>query len=109
MGDELKAGVAALNLPDYRPELLGGKDGQCAVATYAESQTVVTGIVGCAGLIPTIEAIKSGKDIALANKETLIAGGPVIAPLLEEYGVSMLPVDSEHSAIFQCLQGVPEG
>merc|ERR1712176_1150990 len=109
MGDELKAGVAALNLPDYRPELLGGKDGQCAVAQYEPVQTVVTGIVGCAGLIPTIEAMKAGKDIALANKETLIAGGPVIAPMFDKYGVSMLPVDSEHSAIFQCLQGVPQG
>ncbi|CAK9068697.1 unnamed protein product [Durusdinium trenchii] len=60
-------------------------------------------------LIPTIEAIKAKKDIALANKETIIAGGPVIAPLIEEYGVSMLPVDSEHSAIFQCMQGIPKG
>lgn len=107
--EELKAGVAALGLEDYDPVLLGGADGQIAVACYKESETIVTGIVGCAGLIPTIEAIKAGKDIALANKETLIAGGPVIAPMFEEYGVSMLPVDSEHSAIFQCLQGVPQG
>jgi len=106
---ELRAGVAALGLPDYEPELVGGAEGQVAVACYKECETVVTGIVGCAGLIPTIEAIKAGKDIALANKETLIAGGPVIAPLFEQYGVSMLPVDSEHSAIFQCLQGVPAG
>lgn len=107
--EELKAGVAALDIPDYSPELLSGPEGQVAVATYADCKTIVTGIVGCAGLIPTIEAIKAGKDIALANKETLIAGGPVIAPMFEEYGVSMLPVDSEHSAIFQCLQGVPQG
>mmetsp|Transcript_5442 Transcript_5442/g.16104 ORF Transcript_5442/g.16104 Transcript_5442/m.16104 type:complete len:493 (-) Transcript_5442:24-1502(-) len=107
--DELAAGVAALGIPGYKPELLGGSEGQCAVACYKEAKTVVTGIVGCAGLIPTIEAIKAKKDIALANKETLIAGGPVIAPMFEEYGVSMLPVDSEHSAIFQCLQGVPDG
>lgn len=107
--EELKEGVAALNIADYNPELLGGSEGQCAVARFAECETVVTGIVGCAGLIPTIEAMKAGKDIALANKETLIAGGPVIAPMFEEYGVSMLPVDSEHSAIFQCLQGVPKG
>mmetsp|Transcript_70699 Transcript_70699/g.204850 ORF Transcript_70699/g.204850 Transcript_70699/m.204850 type:complete len:515 (-) Transcript_70699:127-1671(-) len=106
---ELKAGVAALNFPGYAPQLLSGQEGQIAVATCGEAKTVVTGIVGCAGLIPTIEAIKAGKDIALANKETLIAGGPVIAPLLAQYGVSMLPVDSEHSAIFQCMQGVPEG
>nr|ABI96272.1 chloroplast 1-deoxy-D-xylulose 5-phosphate reductoisomerase precursor [Pyrocystis lunula] len=106
---DLEAGIAALGIQDYAPVLLSGVEGQCAVARYEESQTVVTGIVGCAGLIPTIEAMKAKKDIALANKETLIAGGPVIAPLFEEYGVSMLPVDSEHSAIFQCLQGVPEG
>jgi len=106
---ELKDGVAALGIKDYDPVMLSGMDGQIAVACYEESKTVVTGIVGCAGLIPTIEAIKAGKDIALANKETLIAGGPVIAPMFEEYGVSMLPVDSEHSAIFQCLQGVPRG
>lgn len=107
--EELKAGIQALNLPGYAPQILSGPEGQIAVATFSESSSVVTGIVGCAGLIPTIEAIKAGKDIALANKETLIAGGPVIAPMFKEYGVSMLPVDSEHSAIFQCLQGVPEG
>lgn len=107
--EELKVGVAALGLPGYSPLLLSGQEGQIAVATYKDSKTVVTGIVGCAGLIPTIEAMKAGKDIALANKETIIAGGPVIAPMFEQYGVSMLPVDSEHSAIFQCLQGVPRG
>lgn len=107
--EELKAGVAALNLKNYSPSLLSGREGQVAVATCTEAQTIVTGIVGCAGLIPTIAAIKAGKDIALANKETLIAGGPVIAPMMKEYGVKMLPVDSEHSAIFQCLQGVPTG
>ncbi|CAE8677962.1 unnamed protein product [Polarella glacialis] len=89
--------------------LLGGPQGQIEVARHPDCRTVVTGIVGCAGLIPTIEAMKAGKDIALANKETLIAGGPVIAPMFEQYGVSMLPVDSEHSAIFQCLQGIPKG
>jgi 1-deoxy-D-xylulose-5-phosphate reductoisomerase len=106
--DKLKAGVDALGIPNYRPTLLSGVEGQIEVAKYSESKTVVTGIVGCAGLIPTIEAMKAGKDIALANKETLIAGGPVVAPMFKEYGVSMLPVDSEHSAIFQCLQGVPQ-
>ena len=91
------------------PELSYGDDGIVAVATYPTADTVVTGIVGCAGLLPTIAAIKSGKDIALANKETLIAGGPVVVPLLEKHGVKMLPADSEHSAIFQTLQGVPPG
>ena len=75
------------------------------MARYGDAETVVTGIVGCAGLLPTIAAISAGKDIALANKETLIAGGPVVLPLVEKHGVKLLPADSEHSAIFQCLQG----
>ncbi|HEY9644337.1 MAG TPA: 1-deoxy-D-xylulose-5-phosphate reductoisomerase, partial [Coleofasciculaceae cyanobacterium] len=73
-----------------------------------DAEVVVTGIVGCAGLLPTIAAIQAGKDIALANKETLIAGGPVVLPLVQQYGVKLLPADSEHSAIFQCLQGIPD-
>ena len=91
------------------PEIMFGDDGILACSTVDSADTVVTGIVGAAGLKPTIEAIKLKKDIALANKETLISGGPVINPLVEEYGINMLPADSEHSAIFQCLQGVPEG
>jgi 1-deoxy-D-xylulose-5-phosphate reductoisomerase len=94
---------------DPQPVLLAGEAGVIEVARYGDSQTVVTGIVGCAGLLPTIAAIEAGKDIALANKETLIAGGPVVLPLLEKHGVKVLPADSEHSAIFQCLQGVPKG
>ncbi|APB34719.1 1-deoxy-D-xylulose 5-phosphate reductoisomerase [Gloeomargarita lithophora Alchichica-D10] len=92
-----------------QPQILAGADGIAAVAGYGDAEIVVTGIVGCAGLLPTIAAIRAGKNIALANKETLIAGGPVILPLLSEYGVKLLPADSEHSAIFQCLQGVPDG
>lgn len=92
---------------DYKPILLAGEAGIIEVAAYGDSESVVTGIVGCAGLLPTIAAIKAGKNIALANKETLIAGAPVVLPLIEEYGVKLLPADSEHSAIFQCLQGVP--
>jgi len=92
---------------DPQPLLLAGEAGVIEVARYGDAQTVVTGIVGCAGLLPTIAAIEAGKDIALANKETLIAGGPVVLPLVEKYGVKLLPADSEHSAIFQCLQGVP--
>lgn len=103
---ELKAALANL---DYRPTIVAGTQGTIEVAAYGDAQSVVTGIVGCAGLLPTIAAIKAGKDIALANKETLIAGGPVVLPLVEEYGVKLLPADSEHSAIFQCLQGVPAG
>ena len=103
---ELKAAIADL---DPQPILLGGQEGVVEVARYGDSEVVVTGIVGCAGLLPTIAAIEAGKDIALANKETLIAGGPVVNPLIAKHGVKLLPADSEHSAIFQCLQGVPAG
>jgi 1-deoxy-D-xylulose-5-phosphate reductoisomerase len=92
-----------------QPLLLAGEEGVVEVARYGNSEAVVTGIVGCAGLLPTIAAIEAGKDIALANKETLIAGGPIVLPLIQRHGVKLLPADSEHSAIFQCLQGVPEG
>ncbi|NET08859.1 MAG: 1-deoxy-D-xylulose-5-phosphate reductoisomerase [Merismopedia sp. SIO2A8] len=103
---ELKEALANL---DPQPIIVGGTDGIVEVARYGDAEAVVTGIVGCAGLLPTIAAIEAGKDIALANKETLIAGGPVVLPLVEQHGVKLLPADSEHSAIFQCLQGVPEG
>lgn len=103
---ELKSAIADL---DPQPILVAGSAGVIEVARYGDAQSVVTGIVGCAGLLPTIAAIEAGKDIALANKETLIAGGPVVLPLVEKYGVKLLPADSEHSAIFQCLQGVPKG
>jgi 1-deoxy-D-xylulose-5-phosphate reductoisomerase len=103
---ELQAAIADV---DPQPILLAGEAGVIEVARYGDSQSVVTGIVGCAGLLPTIAAIEAGKDIALANKETLIAGGPVVLPLVEKHGVKLLPADSEHSAIFQCLQGVPQG
>jgi 1-deoxy-D-xylulose-5-phosphate reductoisomerase len=103
---ELQAAIADL---DPQPILLGGESGVIEVACYSNAEIVVTGIVGCAGLLPTIAAIKAGKDIALANKETLIAGGAVVLPLVQKYGVKLLPADSEHSAIFQCLQGVPSG
>ena len=89
------------------PVLLAGSDGICAAAAWASADLVVTGIVGCAGLLPTLAAIRAGKDLALANKETLIAAGPVVLPELEKSGSRLLPADSEHSAIFQCLQGTP--
>jgi 1-deoxy-D-xylulose-5-phosphate reductoisomerase len=93
---------------DPQPKIVAGESGVAEVAAYGDAEAVVTGIVGCAGLLPTIAAIKAGKDIALANKETLIAGGPVVLPLIEQHQVKLLPADSEHSAIFQCLQGVPD-
>ncbi|MGD1849501.1 MAG: 1-deoxy-D-xylulose-5-phosphate reductoisomerase [Cyanophyceae cyanobacterium] len=104
--EELREAIADVSV---QPKLVGGGTGITEVAAYGDAEVVVTGIVGCAGLLPTIAAIKAGKDIALANKETLIAGGPVVLPLIEKHGVQLLPADSEHSAIFQCLQGVPDG
>ncbi len=101
---DLQAAIADLS---PQPTLLAGQEGIIEVARYGKADVVVTGIVGCAGLLPTVAAIKAGKDIALANKETLIAGGPVVLPLVQQHGVKLLPADSEHSAIFQCLQGVP--
>ncbi len=106
--EKLSALQAAIQDLDPQPILLAGEAGVIEVARYGDAQTVVTGIVGCAGLLPTIAAIEAGKDIALANKETLIAGGPVVLPLIAKHGVKLLPADSEHSAIFQCLQGVPQ-
>lgn len=93
--------------PARLPELLGGSEGLCAAAAWASADLVVTGIVGCAGLLPTLAAIRAGKDLALANKETLIAAGPVVLPELKASGSRLLPADSEHSALFQCLQGTP--
>jgi 1-deoxy-D-xylulose-5-phosphate reductoisomerase len=107
--DQLPALQEAIADLDSPPILLAGEAGVTEVARYGDSEAVVTGIVGCAGLLPTIAAIEAGKDIALANKETLIAGGTIVLPLVQKHGVKLLPADSEHSAIFQCLQGVPAG
>ena len=82
-----------------------GKEGLITVSSFSSSDILVSGIVGMRGIEPTIAAIKAKKDIALANKETLVCAGHIIMPLAKEYGVSILPVDSEHSAIFQSLQG----
>ncbi len=90
--------------PFVLPEILYGMDGFIACATMSDVQTVVAAMVGMIGLRPVIEAIRHKKDIALANKETLVTAGHMIIPMAEQYGVSLLPVDSEHSAIFQCLQ-----
>ncbi|KAF6165572.1 hypothetical protein GIB67_022743 [Kingdonia uniflora] len=104
--NELKEALADA---DYKPEIIVGEQGVIEVARHPDAVTVVTGIVGCAGLKPTVAAIEAGKDIALANKETLIAGGPFVLPLAQKHNVKILPADSEHSAIFQCIQGLPEG
>lgn len=86
-------------------EVAAGADAIAAAAAYPEVDTVVTAMVGYSGLIPTISAIKAGKTIALSNKETLVVAGELITGLCKEYGVDIVPVDSEHSAIFQCLVG----
>ena len=85
--------------------ILAGEEGLLAAATHSEVNTVLTSLVGFAGLKPTIAAIEAGKNIALANKETLVAAGELVTELAKEKNVKILPVDSEHSAIFQCLQG----
>ncbi|XP_078431064.1 1-deoxy-D-xylulose 5-phosphate reductoisomerase [Wolffia australiana] len=103
---ELKEALADC---EHKPEIIPGEEGIIEVARHPDAVTVVTGIVGCAGLKPTVAAIEAGKNIALANKETLIAGGPFVLPLAHKHNVKILPADSEHSAIFQCIQGLPEG
>lgn len=86
-------------------EIHCGMEGLIAISTLDEVDVLVTSVVGNIGLQPTVEAIKKGKIIALANKETLVTSGQIIMPLLKQYGATIIPVDSEHSAIFQCLQG----
>lgn len=94
---------------DLRTQVLSGMDGLVRLAAYEGYDVLVTAIVGMIGLRPTIAAIENHKDIALANKETLVTAGHIIMPLAKENNVKILPVDSEHSAIFQSLQGAPEG
>lgn len=100
LADELKD-----RLKDMDIRVVSGMDGLIEIAEYKTSDILVTAIVGMIGIRPTVAAIKAGKDIALANKETLVTAGHIIMPLAKEKGVSILPVDSEHSAIFQSLQG----
>ena len=102
---EEKARELKLRVADTDTRVVSGMDGLLEVSIMADTDILVTAIVGMIGLRPTIEAIKAGKDIALANKETLVTAGHIIMPLAEENHVSILPVDSEHSAIFQSLQG----
>ena len=100
---------AALKLKDAVKDtsvkLVAGMDGLIEAAVYEKAEIVVTAFVGMIGIRPTLEAIKAGKDIALANKETLVTAGHIVMSMAKEYGVKILPVDSEHSAIFQCLNG----
>lgn len=103
--DEVRANELKQKLADTQITVASGMDGLLAIATIPESEILVTAIVGMLGIRPTIAAIEAGKDIALANKETMVTAGHIIIPLAKKCGVSILPVDSEHSAIFQSLNG----
>ncbi len=108
MWSEAAAADLQARLGDMEVKVLSGMEGLLEIAVMEGMDTLVTAIVGMIGIRPTIEAIKAGKDIALANKETLVCAGHIIMPMAKEYGVSILPVDSEHSAIFQSLNGEPK-
>ena len=107
LADEQKALDLKKELGEEKIEVMSGMEGLLAVAGIDASDILVTAVVGMMGIRPTMEAIRKGKDIALANKETLVTAGHLIIPLAKKHQVSILPVDSEHSAIFQCLQGEP--
>ena len=92
-------------LSDMPVKILCGMEGLCEIAEMEQTDIVLNSVVGMVGLLPTLTAINAGKDVALANKETLVAGGSLVMSLAAEKGVNIYPVDSEHSAIFQCLQG----
>ena len=107
--DEKLAAELKDRIRDLDTQVVSGMDGLIQVSTEEKTDILVTAIVGMIGIRPTMEAIRAGKDIALANKETLVTAGHLIMPLAKERGVSILPVDSEHSAIFQSLQGGQAG
>lgn len=102
---EDKADVLRDALSCFNIRIVSGMEGLIEIAGMSSSDILVTAIVGMIGIRPTVEAIKAGKDIALANKETLVTAGEIIMPLAKKHGVKILPVDSEHSAIFQCIHG----
>ena len=106
--DENAAKDLAYRLADMDVKIVSGMEGLLELARMPKTDILVTAVVGMIGIRPTMEGIKAGKDIALANKETLVTAGHLIIPMAREYGVSILPVDSEHSAIFQSLQGGQE-
>lgn len=103
--DEEAAKELKDRISDTETKVVSGMDGLLELSAMPETEILVTAIVGMIGIRPTIEAIRAGKDIALANKETLVTAGHLIMPMAEEYGVKILPVDSEHSAIFQAIHG----
>ena len=103
--DEAAAAVLRERLRDTKTQVLSGMEGLLAAVTAEDADTVVTAVVGMIGLKPTLAAIEQGKRIALANKETLVCAGTLVMDAAEKYGAEIVPVDSEHSAIFQCVQG----
>ncbi len=103
--DDKKAAILKQRVSDCNTKVLCGMEGLVEAAVFSGSDTVVTSVVGNIGIVPTFEAIKAGKNIALANKETLVSAGELIMDTVKKYGVKIYPVDSEHSAIFQSLQG----
>lgn len=103
--DADKASELKKRVSDIKVDIVSGMSGMIECATLESADIVVAAVVGMIGIRPVIEAIKAGKDIAFANKETLVTAGHIIMPMIKEYGVKMLPVDSEHAAIFQCLNG----
>ncbi len=103
IGDDSKRSWLQTELADLDVTVVSGSAGLIETAIYCDCEIVVTAVVGMMGILPTVAAIKAGKDIALANKETLVTAGHIIMALAKEYHVKILPVDSEHSAIFQCL------
>ena len=107
MYDEAAAADLRVRVADLPVRVLSGMDGLCELAALPEADMVLNSVVGMVGLRPTLAAIAAGKDVALANKETLVAGGAFVMDAVAKAGVKLLPVDSEHSAIFQCLQGCP--
>lgn len=108
MFDEKAASDLKTRIADLDVKVLSGMDGLIEAATEESCDTVLNSLVGMVGLEPTLAAAEAGKNIALANKETLVAGGELVMNKVKEYGVKLLPVDSEHSAIFQCLEGCPD-
>lgn len=105
--DETAAADLRVRVADLPVQVYAGMEGLCALASWQDADMILNSVVGMVGLQPTMAAIAAGKDVALANKETLVAGGAFVTRAVAEQGVRLLPVDSEHSAIFQCLQGCP--
>ena len=106
--NEERAKQFKISIADTSTKVVSGKNGMTEAAQIAGADTVVNAVVGVAGLLPTLSAIEAGKNVALANKETLVAGGSIVKSELKKHSVQLYPVDSEHSAIFQCLQGCPD-